>query len=103
MHCVNKLRCCIGHAFFPITQHFADAMQKKNHCAAYVNLATVSAVLPDLKVLLSASASVVNELPKEGVTAANAEAAPIKCDGRESAGLPTLLIKESVGLPALSI
>ena len=29
-----------------------------------------------------------------------AEAAPIKCDGRESAGLPTLSIKESVGLPA---
>ena len=62
--------------------------------------------------------SVVNELPKEGVTAANAvvllfpllspsassssEAAPIKCDGRESAGLPTLSLKESVGLPALS-
>ena len=32
-----------------------------------------------------------------------AEAAPIKCDGRESAGLPTLSICESVGLPALSI
>ena len=31
------------------------------------------------------------------------EAAPIKCDGRESAGSPTLSIKESVGLPALSI
>ena len=32
-----------------------------------------------------------------------AEAAPIKCDSRESAGLPTLSIKESVGLLALSI
>ena len=32
----------------------------------------------------------------------NAEAVPIKCDGRESAGLPTLSVKESVGLPALS-
>ena len=31
------------------------------------------------------------------------EVAPIKCDGRESAGLPTLSISESVGLPALSI
>ena len=34
---------------------------------------------------------------------ATSEAAPIKCDGRESAGLPTLSVKESVGLPALSI
>ena len=37
---------------------------------------------------------------EEGGTA---EAAPIKCDGRESAGLPTLSICESVGIPALSI
>ena len=31
------------------------------------------------------------------------EAAPIKCAGRESAGLPTLSVGEFVSLPALSI
>ena len=78
----------------------------------------MSAVLPDLKVLLSSASvrlSVVNELPKEGVTAANAvvllfpllnpsassssEAAPIKCDGRESDGRPTYSQIESAGRP----
>ena len=31
------------------------------------------------------------------------EAAPIKCDGRESAGSLALAVRESIGLPALSI